>query len=1474
MKKLAPLFRPFACFLFFGMLSQQPVQAQTQPQNNGSHSCGSDFLLRSMDPVKLQDFEQNMYSRVMSHTILTPPDTEQYTIPIAFHILHQNGAENIPDQQVWDAFALINNAFANQVPFNPSASTNINVDFCLVSSLISHHVSPLTNMTMETEDYDVKQIGQLDPTIYLNIWVVNSIYSLNMGPNVAGYAMMPASHGSTIDGIVIEADFITNNPDDVKVLAHEIGHYLGLYHTFEGGCGNNDCMTDGDKVCDTPPDNSIAPVLCSGSANTCHSDSDDPSVNNPFRDVSLGGLGDQPDMFRNYMDYGFQSCQTTFTDGQRTRMRDVLRTIRHSLLEHPTYCIPCPAPIVATLSIPDTLPAGVPANFTVNGADPNFFYFWQFNGQTATGQTVTQTIAGAATVAVTVYVINTASPGCNLVLRDTVVFTCIVPTPTFTVTPAGLTSPGQNITFTAPNTGYSYTWNIDGVAIGTGTTFNYTVTGDYGRLLTLVASNGTCQAVSSSYYIDPNNCAGSKANSTWYFGSAAGIDFNANPPQAIQGKISTEEGCSVISDAVTGAPIFHSDGVTVGNSQTGFTLQNGTGLTGHSTTTQSAMFVPMPGSSRYVYLFTVDFQAGDLSSFAGGIYYSIIDRQGDGGNGSVTTKNQLLLAPVPEKVTAVKNMAGDGIWVISHQWNSDAFYAWLITSTGIGAPVISHTGAIHTNAPTPYSGRAALGEMKASPSGKKIAVAYSGPNLLEIFDFNTATGVLSNPVSIHSTQQSECYGVAFSPNERFLYSSAIGPTNIIRFDLSSGNSAGILASEALICSVSSGGGGALQLAPDGKIYGARRDKKYLAVISNPNAVIPANCGFVLDGFRLVDYTSSIYGLPNPVQSVLLSVDPVITGPDKICLNGAPQSVQYTFDPIGNATYTWVHHGPNTFSFVNTSTASINYHTTGIDTLIVTRTAPCGNSYDTLFITSGTAPAFDIGPDFLVCPGTPVTINATPGMFDYHWNNNTNLPTNTVTTDGKVRVEMITQSGCVLKDSLMVVYYSLPGLNLGNDTSICTAEMLTLTAPAGASSYLWSNGATSNSIMVSDSGTYVVTVGKYGCLFKDTILVRKDVLLHVIPDTLVLCGGSASFYTAPSGFDSYSWQLPSGALMHTDTVSIGDPGYYILTYSNHCGSATDSLLHYIPRIFSQDTLVSCADTIRVIADLPLEAIGSSNLAYNSYILHGDTADIYRSGDYVGIIYYPDMASGCVLLQNITVLVDTALVMPARTINLGPDATYCEGYVLPLNAGAGFETYHWNTGAIDSFTTVYGFGAYSVTARYCGFDYVDTIVITRDSSLTVSLGPDQSLCPPITLNLDAGSGFDWYYWNNGQTGQQLTVTNSGQFTIEVGLNGCIARDTILIVCPVGLAEAKACDDPFYLTPNPGSDRVALGARCVHSRDLIVSITGSDGRILGKKEGDLDDVNFFMNKMMQEMSQGIYIVKIVAGKKIYYLKWMILK
>ena len=171
------------------------------------------------------------------------------------------------------------------------------------------------------------------------------------------------------------------------------------------------------------------------------------------------------------------------------------------------------------------------------------------------------------------------------------------------------------------------------------------------------------------------------------------------------------------------------------------------------------------------------------------------------------------------------------IWLIAHKHFTDAFYAYLITPTGISAPIVTNIVSVHTGGFGFYNGcGTAIGQMKASSDGTKIGLVFSNvtPAVGEIFDFDAETGVLSKPLSLHV--DNNAYGVEFSPDGKMLYITSLSGLN--QFDISSENAAMINASKTLLTSAGCLPG-PLQLAPNGKIYVARCTS-YVGAINFPN----------------------------------------------------------------------------------------------------------------------------------------------------------------------------------------------------------------------------------------------------------------------------------------------------------------------------------------------------------------------------------------------------------------------------------------------------------------------------------------------------------------------------------------------------------------------------------------------------------------------------------------------------------------
>ncbi|MBC6990591.1 MULTISPECIES: WD40 repeat domain-containing protein [Hymenobacter] len=340
-----------------------------------------------------------------------------------------------------------------------------------------------------------------------------------------------------------------------------------------------------------------------------------------------------------------------------------------------------------------------------------------------------------------------------------------------------------------------------------------------------------------------------REQSIWYFGGQAGLSFaNGAPTPLLDGKMVSYENCAVATNS-RGQLLFYTNGGTIFNRQHQ-PMPNGRKIMGGPESTQGAVIVPDPGSGNIFYVFTTDFQGR-----SGGMRYSVVDMTRDNGLGDVPRANLLLITPVAEKLAAVRHKNGRDVWVVGHRWNSNAFVSYLVTADGVAAkPIMSNVGTMHAG-----PGRNAIGCMKFSPDGTKLAAAiWRESNKFEVFDFDTNTGVVSKPRSFGPYE--EAYGVEFSPDGTKLYGTSNGTgggnAQIWQIDLATKKVTAIGSSKNRKV-------GSLQLAPDGKIYVAREDNPYLAVIQNPNAA-GAACTYVDNGLNLGGRRSKL-GLPNFIR---------------------------------------------------------------------------------------------------------------------------------------------------------------------------------------------------------------------------------------------------------------------------------------------------------------------------------------------------------------------------------------------------------------------------------------------------------------------------------------------------------------------------------------------------------------------------------------------------------------------------------
>lgn len=675
----------------------------------------------------------------------------------------------------------------------------------------------------------------------------------------------------------------------------------------------------------------------------------------------------------------------------------------------------------------------------------------------------------------------------------------------------------------------------------------------------------------------------------WFFGQGAGLNFNNGfPTPTLNGELQTYEGCATISSKL-GELLFYTDGVTVWN-KNHQVMPNGSGLTGNDSSTQSAIIIPKPNSASIYYIFTVDARAG-----SNGLRYSEVDMSLNNDLGVVTSnKNVLLISASTEKITAVESADGESIWVIGHKWNSNEFVSYLVDLNGVNTtPVISAVGSFHQG-----NLDNTIGYLKASPNKEKVASVKSyTDNMVEVFDFNPATGVLTNPITINNFTSENLgpYGCEFSPDSRILYVTEMlredaDFSKIHQYDLTAGNEQQIIDSDTIIIE-EEGLLGALQQALDGKIYVAKSNVTTLGVINTPNA-IGLNCNYIPLSVNLGPNKISSLGLPPFIQSYFFATNVF----NNTCFG---DTTQFSIDTASTITSILWDFGDPASGVNNTSNSMTPDHVF---------TAPGNYNITITFVVDGETqvlyrlltianepPVLDLPPlvvcnlndsstaNFNLINAIPDSIQDNPDFnFSFFTTENDAIAntnpilnpiefTTTSSTSVFIKLKNANGNGCYSISELDILIIDRPDIeefeamffcSTGN-TSI-TIDVGNLPLPTSNYSFEWSvAGETGAQITVNTAGTYTVGITENasitpenpnGCSAIRTVVVSASsaATIHAVETT------ETNALINVSGLGDYEFTLdtPNGTYQDSNYFSNISPGIHTVFVrdKNGCGSA--------------------------------------------------------------------------------------------------------------------------------------------------------------------------------------------------------------------------------------------------------------------------------------------------------------------------------
>ena len=521
----------------------------------------------------------------------------------------------------------------------------------------------------------------------------------------------------------------------------------------------------------------------------------------------------------------------------------------------------------------------------------------------------------------------------------------------------------------------------------------------------------------------------------------------------------------------------------------------------------------------------------------------------------------------------------------------------------------------------------------------------------------------------------------------------------------------------------------------------------------------------------VDQNACLFEFSTTIDESQLFV-PTITadGPTTFC---AGDSVILT--ATAGASYLWS---------TGATTQSITVLTSGVYTVNVITADGCQGASAPVQVTVNPNPIPTVNPvgPTTFCDGGSVTL--TTGSFaSYEWSTGETTQSITVSASGSYSVTVTNGNGCVGASapiSVTVNPLPTPTIDAGGPLTFCQGDNVVLTANTSASAYLWSNGATTQSITVTTAGTFTVTVtdanGCEGTSDPVTTIVNSNPTPTVTPDgPTVFCDGDSVVLTS-SAADSYLWS--TGAT--TQSITVFTAGNYSVTVTdvNSCEGVSAPVSVTVnnnptPSISASDNLEFCdGDSVVLTSSIASSYAWSTGATTRSIT-------VFTTGEFSVEV---TNGSGCVGASD-TVNV-TAFPNPTPTLTANGPTEFCAGGSVDLTVTSS-NSYVWNTGATGQTITVTTSGSRWATVTNINgcsgiSDTVDVVVNPNPIPTIIADGPLE-FCDGDSVTLTTVAS-DSYLWSNGATTQSIVVYASGSYSVTVtnvsGCNGTSAPVTVVV------------------------------------------------------------------------------------------------
>ncbi|HJW28648.1 MAG TPA: hypothetical protein VJ508_05280, partial [Saprospiraceae bacterium] len=481
------------------------------------------------------------------------------------------------------------------------------------------------------------------------------------------------------------------------------------------------------------------------------------------------------------------------------------------------------------------------------------------------------------------------------------------------------------------------------------------------------------------------------------------------------------------------------------------------------------------------------------------------------------------------------------------------------------------------------------------------------------------------------------------------------------------------------------------------------------------------------------------------------------GPDvTLC----PQQLPYTLDETGTL---------NVDHFLWSTgeiTPLISVSGSGQYSLIVSNA--CFIDMDSIMITVDTSMLqVHLPADTILCPGSSILLDVGSIPGNYLWQDSTSGSSFLVTNNGQYSVTISNACGQA-SDAVNILFDDqLPALDLGPDLTLCPGTSAILYAGVTGVQYIWNDGSNADSLVVSGPDTIALTISNNCASRSDTVQIDINAAAPDagLPTQLSMCeGDTLTFGTAIIGA-TYLWN--TGAI--TPSVVATQPGLYILTVTNTCGTDIDTTavldLGTAPVFDLGPSFAKCMeDTLLLDPGIPgnyLWQDGSTNqsfIAVDSGIISlAVTNACGMTTDSVHIAWLPGIPS----------------------LELGNDVSFCSGDSVVIAPGISGVNYSWQDGSTSASFIVKQAGIIRLTiSNACGTSSDSLLANIAGFVPQIDLGADTVLCEGQSITLQIDTNGAAILWENGQTSPVRTITLAGIYSATIS-NTCGSDIDSLVV-----------------------------------------------------------------------------------------------